>query len=302
VSDESQTREFPCPVGVVIPAHNEQAVIGRCLESIVATAGSRGVADVRVVVVANGCQDRTAEVARSYKNRIPRLVVMELSSPGKIGALNAGDAELNSSARIYLDADIELVDGALEGMRAALEVADPVVASPLVSFDITSSSAWVRAWYGVFERLPYATVGLVGLGVYGLSATGRERFDAFPAVTGDDLFVQRLFGPAETVTSAGAFIVRAPRRLSDLLAVRTRIARGNRELAADAPSDTVADATPTTGTTVRALAQLVVRTPSMAPGAMVYVALTALARRRAERGAPVWQRDASSREVPRRDG
>ena len=59
----------PVAVHVVIPAHNEAALIGRCLTSVRDAAArlldSTGVA-ATVTVVADSCTDSTVEVARQY--------------------------------------------------------------------------------------------------------------------------------------------------------------------------------------------------------------------------------------------
>ena len=52
----TQTREGVMPVSVVIPAHNEETVIGRCLAALFAGAGE---GELDVVVVCNGCRDGT---------------------------------------------------------------------------------------------------------------------------------------------------------------------------------------------------------------------------------------------------
>ena len=52
-------------VAVVIPARNEELLIGRCLESVIAAAAFAGV-DPHITVVADACTDETAEVARQF--------------------------------------------------------------------------------------------------------------------------------------------------------------------------------------------------------------------------------------------
>ena len=108
-------------VSVVIAAHNEAAVIGRCLDALLAD----GLDDLDVTVVANGCTDTTAEVARAH----PGVRVIELAQPGKARALNAGDAVAVGFPRVYLDADIPISGAAIRTLAAALEASDGVLAA-----------------------------------------------------------------------------------------------------------------------------------------------------------------------------
>lgn len=50
---------------VIIPAHNEEAFIGLCLESI-KDAAKDDADDVEIIVALNRCTDRTEEIARKY--------------------------------------------------------------------------------------------------------------------------------------------------------------------------------------------------------------------------------------------
>ncbi|MEC8558761.1 MAG: glycosyltransferase, partial [Planctomycetota bacterium] len=89
-------------LSVVIPAFDEAAMIARCLESVV---GQRGLDRLEVVVVANGCRDATAELAREFGDPVR---VVELAEGSKHRALNAGDAECTLFPRVYLDADVRI--------------------------------------------------------------------------------------------------------------------------------------------------------------------------------------------------
>ena len=278
---------------VVIPAYNEGRVLARCLDALVEAAPALP-GPLEIVVAANGCTDDTVAVARRY----PGVTVLDLPTPGKAGALRAADEAATAYPRIYLDADVVLSRRALTALVADLTTDRAVVASPPVTFHTRDSDAVVRAFYRVYERLPYVREGMIGLGVYGLSRAGRARFTAFPDVQADDLFVQRLFAGSERLTSAGAFTVHAPRDAASLLKVRTRVARGNAELAATEPlrpADAGADFAPTTGSTLGALARLVAARPRLLPAAGVYVGVGALARRRAARRPVRWDRDDSTR-------
>ena len=84
---------------IVIAAHNEATVIGRCLDTLLADAHP---GEFDVTVVANGCSDRTAEVAGARTG----VRVLDVAQPGKSNALNVGDTAAQGFPRIYLDADI----------------------------------------------------------------------------------------------------------------------------------------------------------------------------------------------------
>jgi glycosyltransferase involved in cell wall biosynthesis len=268
---------------VVIPAHDEESVIGRCLGFVAELEPG----EAEVVVVANGCRDATAERARS----VPGVRVVELGAAGKAEALNAGDRAATAFPRIYLDADIDLDAAALRQMGSALTPAEPRICAPTIEFR-TEGRPWpVRAFYRIYAELPYVRESLVGLGVYGISATGRARFDAFPQLTADDLYVQRLFTPSERIVlDDDAFRVETPRTLGALIAVRARAAFGAAELAS-------ATGQATSGAeTGRALASLVARNPRLLPQACAYAAITVIARLRARHyQAGQWHRDSSTR-------
>lgn len=273
---------------VVVPAHDEESLIRASLTSLLDTAQRAGV-DLDVVVVPNGCTDRTAEVAASVEG----VTVVDLPTPGKHAALNAGDEAAAHFPRIYLDADVRLDAEALTSLVAALDTDRAVVAAPSIHFDTGRASLGVRTFYRVFERLPYATDDLVGLGVYGLSRAGRARFEQFPQLTADDLFIQRLFDTDERLVVPGRCTVSVPRDLANLVKVRTRVARGNRELSDSAIDDDRFAETSTS--TAKALVDLVRAEPRLAPSAALYLGVGVLARLRARLRPDTWDRDESTR-------
>jgi len=284
---------------VVIPAHNESGVLPATLNRI---AEDSLATSLEVVVVANNCSDETADVARAFQRRVPGLVVVETDTPGKTNALNLGDDVVNAFPRIYLDADIVLGPEALEGMVEGLTVNAPVAGSPDIRFDLDGADLWVREYYRMFERLPYVTDGLVGLGVYGLSAQGRDRFDEFPDVLADDLYIQRLFSPEERLRTRGEFAVRAPRRWADLVKVRTRVDRGNAQLAGSAPAvDHGEGFERTSDSSMKAMARSVAAHPALLGAAGVYMGTTAVAKVRSKfSNDRAWGRDESTRPAPTR--
>lgn len=285
------------PISIVIPAHDEEAVLGRCLDAILSGAGPAG--DVDVVVVPNGCKDRTADVARAYGDRVK---VIETPVPSKTNALNLGDAAARGFPRFYVDADVVLPLASIRHMAARLADERTPAAAPAMQVDLSRSSWAVRAFYAVWTRLPYVREGMIGVGVYALSESGRRRFGAFPDVIADDGYVRMLFTAPERVRVDEAPVrVVAPATLSDLVRVKARSRLGGYELARKFPDlverERAAKAYGGAG-------GVIALRPWLWPHALVYLFVNLSARRRAakqlaDRAAYVWERDASSRD-PRR--
>jgi glycosyltransferase involved in cell wall biosynthesis len=268
---------------VVIPAHNEAAVLGRCLATLLDRLGP-----AEVVVVANGCSDGTAAVGRTF----PGVRVIELTQASKTEALNAGDTAVEAFPRIYLDADIRMSGTAACWLAAELDQERPLMAAPKIEFDVERSSWTVRAFYRAYRHLPYASVGLSGRGVYGLSEAGRRRFDEFPAVTADDLFVQGRFVDHERRQTDGVSRIATPRDYRNLVRVRTRTVMGNRELTELGLHHCSG------GSTVRAAVLLMWRRPSTVLDVAVFLAVGLHARVAARfTGHRTWLRDESSRHL-----
>jgi len=283
-------------VSVVVPAHDEARVLERCLRPLAGLASS---GEAEIVVVANGCSDDTAQVARSF----PGVRAIELAAASKSAALNAGDDVAETLPRIYLDADIVITAEAVRALTGALAGPRPLVAAPRVVFR-TAGRPWpVRAFYQAYTRMPYVTEGLVGLGVYAVNAAGRARFDRFPTLMGDDLFVQRHFQPDERVVLPDhAFVVETPRTLRSLVQVRTRTATGNRQLAAAVHDVALADGgtgpdafARSTGASLRGLGATLLREPALLPAAAVYCGVTAASRWSARHRSVRWERDETTR-------
>ncbi|MDB5387598.1 MAG: glycosyl transferase [Planctomycetaceae bacterium] len=279
-----------CAMSIIIPAHNEEAVLGRCLRDLL--NGARQ-GELDIIVVCNGCTDQTAEVARSFGRSVR---VLETSIPSKITALNMGDRAARVFPRFYVDADVVLTIGALRNTAAALRAGMFLAAAPEVEWNLRHSNCFVRAFYAVWQLQPYFDAGRLGAGVYALSEAGHARLGEFPQITADDEYVRRLFLPEERVTvTENTFQVTPPRTLRDLIKIKTRSRRGNLELVQKFPHLS----RPARESRWKFLARIAVR-PWLWLSSLVYFAVVAQTSVRARRtlkrgGAAVWERDLSSR-------
>lgn len=277
------------PLGsVVIPAHNESAAIRRCLDALFA-----GVApgELEIVVVCNGCADDTAALARSSGHPVR---VIELETASKPAALRVGDEVAQALPRIYLDADVVLHGSAARLVLERLH-AGAVAARPPIRYATSASSAPVRSYYRARSQVPALLGSLWGAGVYGLSEAGRSRFDVFPDIVADDLWVDRHFTPGEIeIVECAPVVVAAPRRARDLLRVLRRTYRGKAETAGVDPHDR---GRKTTFSTLQQLRRLAAGSPYAAFDAATYTAFAVTARLAlaAPLTGPRWERDDSSR-------
>ncbi|GAA4163120.1 hypothetical protein GCM10022286_23110 [Gryllotalpicola daejeonensis] len=285
-------RPHPYAMSVIIPAHNEEAVIARLLTRLVAGDPEER---LELIVVANGCTDDTARAAASVDARIR---VLEIPVASKPSALNAGDRAASTFPRAYVDADVRVESRALLAV-AELMAREPEVlaAAPALSIDLSHSSLAVRLHYRMWAQSDYRREAHIGSGVYVLSQAGRARFGAFPSLIADDRFVQQLFAPEERRTLADhTFSISAPATLDAEIARATRIAAGNAELQR---SGLVREA-PATAHPATALLRRVIGHPRLWPALAVYCYGKAVPRLRARRqvraGLPIlWNRDESSR-------
>src|SRR3989441_5349546 len=82
-----------------------------------------------VVIADNGSTDGTREVAERFKDRLPRLLVVDASARrGASYARNVGARSASGEAFLFLDADDEIVPGYLPAMADALAHHDFVAA------------------------------------------------------------------------------------------------------------------------------------------------------------------------------
>ncbi|MGV3772049.1 MAG: glycosyltransferase [Verrucomicrobiales bacterium] len=93
----------PC-ISVIIPAHNEEDFLPQTLKALQA----QDYPDFEVIVVANGCKDRTVEVAAPLCD-----VVYDLQERGLGPARNLGGNEAKGDLLVFLDADTLLEPNAL---------------------------------------------------------------------------------------------------------------------------------------------------------------------------------------------
>lgn len=91
------------PVSVIIPAYNEENVIVKTVQRILAST----LHDLEIVIVDDGSKDNTALLVQQSYGTDPRIKLLRLANGGKANALNAGLAVAQGEIIIALDADTQ---------------------------------------------------------------------------------------------------------------------------------------------------------------------------------------------------
>lgn len=274
---------------IIIPAHNEEASIGQCLSVLLHDAKP---GEFEVIVVCNGCTDGTAEAARAFGCMV-RVIEIEVGS--KVIAVNLGNKAARFHPRLYLDADLELTTESARALLSAAAGDDCLAAICRMETDVKEVPWLMRQYYAVWNRHGYLKNGKFG-GAYALSQAGSVHVGILPPVINDDEYVRRRIPPDKVrVVAECSFRAQMPRTLRDLIAVRTRVHRGNRQLRALARANGSAVQGAPQGQSFRTLLITASRRPDLWVGVTAYVVVNVIAKVRARARSTVWSRDESTR-------
>ena len=164
-------------ISLVIPAHNEEACLGGCLDSVLEHAYGRF---CEIIVVDNASTDRTAEVARAR----PSVRVVHEADKGLTKARQRGFEEAVGDYVAYIDADTRLPPQWFDTVEATFGAHPDAVAlsGPAKYWDATPAQrALLAASWWLAAPLAYRLVGYM---IYGANFIARR--DAIAAIGGFD--------------------------------------------------------------------------------------------------------------------
>jgi poly-beta-1,6-N-acetyl-D-glucosamine synthase len=143
-------------VVVVVPAHNEEASIGRTLHALLQQSRRPD----RIVVVADNCTDRTVDVVRRFGRKVT-LIETVGNRDRKVGALRTAWQQYVAYGFDYMlgvDADTVLSPNALEDLERELE-GSPKVGGIMARYTFDpdlAESRWARLLIRM-QRLEFAS-------------------------------------------------------------------------------------------------------------------------------------------------
>jgi glycosyltransferase involved in cell wall biosynthesis len=129
----------------VIPAYNEQELIGDCLRAVLARIAKTNF-ETEIIVVNNASTDRTAEVAAAF----PGVKVIDEPRKGLSRARHTGFLASTGDLIANIDADTRLPDGWLEKAFRAFEQNPNLAAlsGPFDYYDLSrTTNAGIRGFY-----------------------------------------------------------------------------------------------------------------------------------------------------------
>lgn len=171
---------------VLIPAHNEEKLIGRCLSSLARQTYPKPLR--RVVVIADNCTDRTEEAAKSFGADV--MVRRDPDAPGKGRALGWAISQLLADTRppdafVVIDADSIADPDLLRQLEAQLSAGAEVAQSDyrVLAEGSSPSSRLVAVGFLLFHRTRLTGRSALGLPANLLGngmAFKREIFERVP--------------------------------------------------------------------------------------------------------------------------
>lgn len=152
-------------ISVIIPAHNEEKYIKRCIRSIKKAAGEFP-GNTEIIVVCNRCTDRTADIAKDNG-----AVVLFNEDRCIAKVRNEGIRAANGKIIVTIDADNRMTKGTLREIYALLRTGKYIGGGAPIRFERYSFPLMCN---DIMCRISFALTGLYS----GIFWAEKETFDA----------------------------------------------------------------------------------------------------------------------------
>ena len=152
-------------VSVIVPAHNEEKYVKRCIDSI-KEAASHFKGNVEIIVVCNRCTDKTEEIAKENG-----AVVVHNEDRCIAKVRNAGIEAAKGKIIITIDCDNRMTPGTIQEIYRLLRTGEYIGGGAPMRFERYSFPLWCN---DVMCRVLFRITGLYS----GIFWSTKETFDA----------------------------------------------------------------------------------------------------------------------------
>jgi cellulose synthase/poly-beta-1,6-N-acetylglucosamine synthase-like glycosyltransferase len=236
----ADTRPTTADFSVVLAVHDEAARISGRLDELVSLIGSTG-RGAELIVVADGCTDATAVLARAHPSPLVRVIELP-ENEGKARALSRGCEVAKGDILVFADARQRWAATSLQRLLENFNRPEVGAVTGELMLDVPAGALagvglyWrYEKWLRRNEGRLHSTVGVSG----SISAVRRELFRPIPqGVLLDDLYwpLQVVMQGRRVVYEEGAIAYdRLPDSAKDEFLRKVRTLSGNFQLAAALP-------------------------------------------------------------------
>jgi len=220
---------------VIVPAHNEENVIEKCLNSLINQEGVDA-----IIVACNGCSDSTASLVKS---KYPNVICLDIQKPSKVNALNEAEKLIKSWPVFYIDADVSLSDNAVsfviseEGRKRFTQFPDVIaddyfVRSQFYENELTNvpgCKVYVSAPKTLWSLIKIKTRSKLGVMEVKARGLGLEKpAPNYPSIMSSLLFSRHFISTSIYVALVLLFKFRAKKQFKDLDSYEWEMDRSSR--------------------------------------------------------------------------
>lgn len=138
-----------CTFSVIIPAHNEEKYIGKCIKAVKRASRKVGAENVQIIVSANRCTDRTVQIAKALGAEVCKNTVKCISV-----VCNEGAKLAKGKIIVTIDADSRMTEGSLAEIGAMLRSGKYIGGGTIPEFDRMSLGIAVSSMYVALNLIP----------------------------------------------------------------------------------------------------------------------------------------------------
>ncbi len=227
-------------VSVCVPTWNEEKTIGCTLNSILR---QNFPGKIGVLVCANGCTDRTAEIVKYHEKRDSRVRLIEIHERGKPGAWNTCVDQAQSNYVIFCDADVCLGDDSIGLLYGKLISSGKTGVTGLIIPVYNGSGyfaefLWPKPKEDFVSSKDHFSGGLYGVNKRNLLERMHQLgLDKMPGdIISEDFFLAVLIGEQNRDFSRGAVAYHVAPNLVDFISTCSRNLRGRMQITEQFPA------------------------------------------------------------------